>query len=391
MILKSLPLFLLLILLPDIYLYRVYVGRRGGAWTKVAWWAVCLLLLACTCLLAMTEDFTTQPQRPLNIFLFVLGVFTIPKAVFSLFDACGRWWSRRRRSRRSRRFGRVLGLLAAAFIAFATFYGSTAGFNKFEVRHIDYWSDELPAGFDGYRIALFSDAHVGSYQYDSAPVLEAAIDSLNAMGADAIFFLGDIQNTRPEEIERKLPVLSRLHAPDGVFSILGNHDYAHYIGGTREEKMASEAKTMALERQMGWRLLLNEHTLLRHGGDSIVLAGMEGNDGLGEDHGQPIWEKTVEGIDPQLFSIMLLHNPQFWQKYVVDYTDVPLTLSGHTHGGQVALFGFSPTKIMYSEDDGEYDIGRQHLFVTRGLGGLIPLRFNVTGEVVLLTLHKKPH
>ena len=250
MILKSLPLFLLLILLPDIYLYRVYVGRRGGAWTKVAWWAVCLLLLACTCLLALCEDFTPQPQRPLNIFLFVLGVFTIPKAVFSLFDACGRWWSRRRRSRRSRRFGRVLGLLAAAFIAFATFYGSTAGFNKFEVRHIDYWSDELPAGFDGYRIALFSDAHVGSFQYDSAPVLEAAIDSLNAMGADAIFVLGDIQNTRPEEIERKLPVLSRLHAPDGVFSILGNHDYSHYMGGTREEKMASEAKTMALERQM---------------------------------------------------------------------------------------------------------------------------------------------
>ena len=263
------------------------------------------------------------------------------------------------------------------------------GYNKFEVRHVDYWSSQLPVGFDGYRIALFSDIHVGSYMAASAPVLSAVVNSLNAMKADAVFFLGDIQNTRPEEIEKKLPVLSRLHAPDGVFSVMGNHDYSHYIGGTRAEKLAVEEKTKNLQRQMGWRLLLNENLLLRHGGDSIALAGMEGNDGKGEDHGLGIWEKAVDGIPPGLFTIMMVHNPNFWRKYVVPYTKVPLTLSGHTHGGQVSLLGFSFTKLFYSEDDGEYDIGDQHIFVTRGVGGLIPLRFNVTGEIVLLTLHKK--
>jgi len=387
MIYRALPLILLLILLPDIYLYRTGLRHAAGRWLKVGWWSLTALLLAITCLLALCPDFTPQPQQPLNIYLFVLGVFVVPKAAFTLCDACGHWLSRHRHLRRNP--GRPVGIALGAFAAFVTAYGATAGFNKFDVRHIDYVSADIPEGFDGYRIAVFSDAHVGSYTGDSAPVLEAAIDSLNAMKADAIFFLGDLQNTRPEEIEERLPLLSRLHAPDGVFSILGNHDYSHYIGGTREEKAACEAKTKALQRQMGWRLLLNGHTMLRHGGDSIVLAGMEGNDGRGEDHGWPIWEKTVEGIPPGMFTIMLLHNPLYWRRYVVEHTDAQLTLSGHTHGGQVSLFGLAPTRLVYGEDDGEYDAGQQHLFVSRGLGGLIPLRFGVTGEVVLLTLHRK--
>ena len=387
MILRALPLFLLLILLPDIYLYRTCLARRANRWVKMGWWGCTILLLAWTGWLALCDDFTPQPQRPLNVYLFVLGVFVIPKAALAFFDGCGRYCRRKRPCRRN--FGRPIGLLLAALSIYITIYGSTVGYNKFEVRHVDYWSSQLPVGFDGYRIALFSDIHVGSYMAASAPVLSAVVNSLNAMKADAVFFLGDIQNTRPEEIEKKLPVLSRLHAPDGVFSVMGNHDYSHYIGGTRAEKLAVEEKTKNLQRQMGWRLLLNENLLLRHGGDSIALAGMEGNDGKGEDHGLGIWEKAVDGIPPGLFTIMMVHNPNFWRKYVVPYTKVPLTLSGHTHGGQVSMLGFSFTKLFYSEDDGEYDIGDQHIFVTRGVGGLIPLRFNVTGEIVLLTLHKK--
>ena len=198
---------------------------------------------------------------------------------------------------------------------------------------------------------------------------------------------GDLQNTRPEEIQEHKPVLSRLKAPDGVYSILGNHDYSHYIGGTREEKLAAEKKTQRMEREMGWRLLLNESTIIHHGGDSIYLAGMKGNDGKGEDHDTPNYENTIKDIPKGVFSIMLLHNPRYWKPYVIEPSDIPLTLSGHTHGGQVNLFGMTTSSLVFDEYDGMYEVDGRHLYVSRGLGGLIPMRFNVTGEVVLLTLH----
>ena len=198
-----------------------------------------------------------------------------------------------------------------------------------------------------------------------------------------------MQNTRPSEIEKHKALLGRLKAPDGIFAILGNHDYAHYMDGTDKEKLGSEAMTKSILRGLGWHLLLNEHTMLYHQADSIALAGMEGNEGQGEDHGYPIWEKTTGGIADSLFTIMLVHNPNYWRKYVIPNDLAQLTLSGHTHGGQVRLMGVSTTTLIYDEDDGMYEQGDKSLFVTRGIGALIPLRFGVTGEVVLLTLHKK--
>ena len=121
----------------------------------------------------------------------------------------------------------ALGLIPA----WSTVYGSFFGFQELEVNRVDCYFDDLPKGFDGYRIALFSDAHVGSYTGGDSLVLERAVDSLLAMKADAIFFLGDLQNIGPWEIKEKATLLSRLTAPDGVYSILGNHDYSAYQGG----------------------------------------------------------------------------------------------------------------------------------------------------------------
>lgn len=388
MIARTFWLFILIILLPDIYLYRRMVRplAQHRRWVAVVWWAQMLLMLAATCCLALTRDFTPHPQWPLNVYLFILGVVTLPKVLLTLCDLAGRFL--RHRCHVQRNWGVPVGLFLGVVLAVVTVYGSMWGFDKFEVRRVDYSSAELPEAFDGYRIALWSDAHVGNYIGSSAHVLSEAIDSINALQPDAIFFLGDLQNVGPDEIEEQLPVLSRLTAPDGVYSILGNHDYSKYQGGTREEKMANEARTQDLQRQMGWRLLMNEHTLLRHRGDSIVLAGMEGNEEEGQDHGFAIWEKTTAGIPEGVFTIMLAHNPLHWRHYIIPHTQAQLTLSGHTHGGQVRLLGLTTT-VFFPEDDGMYEREGKHLFVTRGLGALIPLRFNVTGEVVLLTLHRK--
>ena len=389
MIARAFLLFVFIILLPDIYLYRRWLRprARGRRWLVLIWWSLTAVMLLATCLLATTRDFTPHPQTPLNVYLLVLGVFTLPKLLLMLADGAGRVLRHFTHGRHN--WGIPVGVVLGALYAFVTIYCSTLGFNKFEVNRVDYVSADLPKGFDGYRIAVWSDAHVGNYTDSKAYVLRDAIDSINAMRPDVIFFLGDLQNVGPDEIEACLPELSRLSAPDGVYSILGNHDYSKYLGGSRKEKLAAEKRTQDLQRQMGWRLLMNEHTLLRHGGDSIVLAGMEGNEEKDQDHGFAIWEKTVEGIEPGMFTIMLAHNPLHWQNYIIPNTDVQLTLSGHTHGGQVRIFGLSTTTLMFSEDDGMYECEGKHLFVSRGLGALIPLRFNVTGEVALLTLHRQ--
>lgn len=388
MIANSFIFIVLLILLPDIIIYQHYFRRPGvSIWVKMLWWGQTILMLACTVLLATTRDFTPHPQTPLNIFLFVVGVYLIPKMLWSFSTSFGRLLQKRFHGKHN--WGGIFGCGLALMSIYVTIYGSTIGFNKFEIRRVDYASADLPKGFDGYRIAVFSDAHVGNYEKDNR-LLCSLVDSINALHPDVVFFLGDLQNTQPSEIAVHQSVLSQIEASDGVFSILGNHDYSCYIGGTREEKMASEKETIAMERQMGWRLLLNEHTMLYHGGDSIALAGIEGNEVIvadDKDHGRGIFEKAVEGIPEGMFTIMLMHNPEHWGIDILPNTNIQLSLSGHTHGGQISLFGLTPVMFNYPEYNGMYERDGQHLFVTVGVGAMIPLRFGVTGEVVLLTMH----
>ena len=387
MIARIFILLILLIVLPDAYIYRRYLRRSGRRWMKVVWCGQLLAMLVYTTALAMTRDFTPQPQLPLNIYLFTIGVAILPKFIIVGCVVLGRWGIRLFHSRRN--WGVVPGVLLAVPCVFVTLYGSTIGYHQFDVRRIDCSFSDLPDAFDGYRIALFSDAHVGSYDNDENGVLTSAIDSINHLHPDVIFFLGDLQNTLPDEIAAHASTLSSLSAPDGVFSILGNHDYSKYKGGSRSEKLSSEKSMRDWHRRLGWHLLRNESCLLRHGPDSIVVAGLEGNEEEGTDHGLPQCRKALSGVSPGQFVIMLAHNPRLWRRNVLPETSAQLTLSGHTHGGQVGILGITTTTGLYSEDDGLYEEQGRFLFVTRGLGALIPLRFNVTGEVVLLTLHKK--
>ena len=388
MILRSWPLFILLIILPDYFLYRRFVaGRTTSVAWRVAWWIPTVVLTIYTVILTGTTNFTPENPRLLNLYLLVLGVFTLPKALTALTVWVADWIGRRRHWHRH--WGLAVGLAMGVVPAWVTIWGSFVGFQKLEVNRVDCYFDDLPQGFDGYRIAVFSDAHVGSYTGADSTVLIRAVDSLKTMKADAIVFLGDLQNIGPWEIKERKHVLSSLSAPDGVFSILGNHDYSAYQGGGFRRKLAQEKQTEQAERELGWQLLLNSNVVLRHRGDSIKLCGMEGNEKEGADHGIGLIHKALEGVDKGQFAILLAHNPRIWRKYALPLSDVQLTLSGHTHGGQMSLFGLSTTSLFYPEDDGLYEEGNRKLFVTRGLGALIPLRFNVTGEVVLLTLHRQ--
>lgn len=380
---------LLMIVLPCLYVDLRYLRRKrfGRVWVRMLWWLPGFCMTVFTVVLAMHPDFAPADTTALNFYLFLLGLLVVPNFVFALCSVVGlalKKWLHMRRN-----YGNHVGLAMVAVHWYVLIYGSTIGFNEIVVKHIDYASADLPAAFDGYRIVQFSDAHVGTYSSDRDYLLDAAVDSINAQHADMIVFTGDLQNMRPVEVERHARTLSALHAPDGVFSVLGNHDYADYLHADTATKAANCRRMVDLQRQLGWTLLRNEHRVVRLGGDSIIVAGME-NDGISKrspergDIG-----KTLSGTSPRDFVLMLQHDPSCWRRKILPQCNAQLTLSGHTHGMQFELFGWSPIAFKYSEWGGLYREGARAIFVSTGLGGFLPFRFGVPGEVVVITLHRK--
>lgn len=378
-----------MIVLPCLYVDLRYLRRKrfGRVWVRMLWWLPGFCMTVFTVVLAMHPDFAPADTTALNFYLFLLGLLVVPNFVFALCSVVGlalKKWLHMRRN-----YGNHVGLAMVAVHWYVLIYGSTIGFNEIVVKHIDYASADLPAAFDGYRIVQFSDAHVGTYSSDRDYLLDAAVDSINAQHADMIVFTGDLQNMRPVEVERHARTLSALHAPDGVFSVLGNHDYADYLHADAATKAANCRRMVDLQRQMGWTLLRNEHRVVRRGGDSIIVAGME-NDGISKrslERGDV--GKTLSGTSPRDFVLMLQHDPSCWRRKILPQCNAQLTLSGHTHGMQFELFGWSPIAFKYSEWGGLYREGARAIFVSTGLGGFLPFRFGVPGEVVVITLHRK--
>ena len=288
-----------------------------------------------------------------------------------------------------RKVWRKAALACTLFIWALAGYGFLYGFQQFEVRYVEYASPDLPEAFDGYRIVQFSDAHVGSLTGSRQWMVQRAVDSINAQKADAIVFTGDMQNVYPDELPPQAPFFRQLKAKDGVFAVLGNHDYAVYQKCDDAEKTTNCQKTVKAMRQMGFDLLLNEHRMISRDSDSIVIAGME-NWGVAQRMPRKgDVEQTLAGLTTHPFIIMLQHDPSCWRERILPECSAQLTLSGHTHGGQVSLFGWSPVALSYSEWSGMTYEGSRAINVSTGLGGLIPFRIGLPGEIVVITLRKK--
>lgn len=380
---------LIMIALPCLYVDLRYLRHKrfGRLWVRLLWWLPGFCMAVFTVVLATHRDFAPADTTALNFYLFLLGLLVVPNFMFALCSVVGLGVKRLFHLRRN--YGNYVGLVMVALHWYVLIYGSTIGFNKIVVRHIDYSSADLPAAFDGYRIVQFSDAHVGTYSSDRDYLLAAAMDSINAQRADMIVFTGDLQNMRPSEVRRHQHTLSSLHASDGVFSVLGNHDYADYLHPDDPSREANCREMVNLQRLMGWTLLCNEHRVVRRGGDSIVVAGME-NDGVSErSPARGDVAMTMKGVSPHSFVLMLQHDPSCWRRKILPQCSAQLTLSGHTHAMQFEVFGWSPIALKYKEWGGVYREGDRAINVSTGLGGFLPFRFGVPGEVVVITLHRK--
>ena len=387
MIAKSFLLFLALVVLPQLYFDWRYLWKKVW-WKRVLLWLPTIAMLVYTIILALERDFMPENQNSLFLYLFLLFIWTIPKAGYALCSWLGRcvgFWRKRHTN-----YGNLVGLFLVLFLWVVAFYGIFWGTRQLEVREIEYASSDLPESFDGYRIVQFSDAHVSTLQGLSylRPYFEKVIQTINELQGDIVVFTGDLQNTQPQDLYPAMDLLSTIQAKDGVYTVLGNHDYAAYLDCDKVEEVANLRETCSLEQQLGWTLLKNSHHTIQKGKESIVIAGME-NDGEGRFPQLGDIQNTLKGVGEDAFIVMLEHDPTSWQRKILPESRAQLTLSGHTHGGQFKLFGWSPVSLVTHEWLGRYDEGDRTLYVTAGVGALIPFRFGVPGEIVVITLKRK--
>lgn len=374
---------LLVTLLPDIYMYRRYVKRRlGNVWARIAWWLPTLLITVSTIGVSLTRDFAPHNLTLFNTYLFITALVVLPKLTFVLCSLAGRLARRMLKLRRN--WGNYVGLVLVLAELYILFHGTMVGTDRLNVRQVTIEFDDLPKAFDGYRIAQFTDVHLGSMKDE---LMLRAVTAIDDMRPDLIVFTGDIQNMGPDELPRFAQTLKRLKAKDGVMSVLGNHDYSRYVNLPPDEALRNERMTRDFENSVGWQLLLNDNRIVRRGSDSIVIAGGE-NDGRPPFPAKADLKKAMRGIHAKSFVVMLQHDPSAWRRHILPLTNAQLTLSGHTHGGQISLFGLRPTELVGKEDDGLYVEGKRKLFVSTGLGGFVPFRFYMNPEVVEITLKK---
>ena len=264
-------------------------------------------------------------------------------------------------------------------------WGTYVGFNSLEVVHVEFDSRDLPPEFDGYRIVQFSDMHIASYSGCRKDMVQRVVDSINAQHADLVVFTGDMQNREPSELLEHQKVLSTIKARDGVCSVLGNHDYPMYIDADDYTKYRNRGLIASYQRDMGWKMLNNGHTIVTRDSAHIVIAGME-NDGEGRFPQLGDIHTALSGVSRNEFVVMLEHDPSSWRRKILPKCHAQLTLSGHTHGGQFAFFGITPAQLKYKECNGMYRAGDRALYVTKGVGGVIPIRFGACPEIVVITL-----
>ncbi len=285
---------------------------------------------------------------------------------------------------RTSKFLIILGLLLSAIYV----YGRFVGTRQLEVQRVELSFADLPEAFDGYRLVQVSDLHVGSLPDG---VLHSVVDSINAQKPGLILFTGDLINSRSDELKPYISELKRLKAADAVVSVVGNHDYGFYETEDVKEAYMDEGRVVNMQQDdLKWRVLLNEHRWLYAPDSSrIAIAGMEddGQPPFSDEHGN--LGMTLRGIRRSDFVIMLEHNPDSWRRKILRHCHAQLTLSGHTHGGQLSLFGLSPAALRFHCYNGLYTIADRHLYVSKGVGGAIPFRLGAKPEIVVITLKKK--
>ncbi|WP_026897054.1 metallophosphoesterase [Daejeonella oryzae] len=283
------------------------------------------------------------------------------------------------------------GMIVAAVPLASLTYGMASGAYDYRIKRQALYLPNLPKSFDGITLAQISDVHSGSF-YDRKAVL-GGVELLQSQKPDLIFFTGDLVNNIASEMRDYQDIFSKLNAPLGVFSVLGNHDYGDYHFG--KEPSAAKAKNLAdvkaTHKNMGWDLLLNENRKIKIGSEEIAIIGIE-NWGAGRFAKYGNMAEAVKGTDQSPLKLLLSHDPSHWRAQVLpEYPQIDAMFSGHTHGMQFGVvaekFQWSPVQYIYSEWAGLYQEQNQQLYVNVGYGFLgYPGRVGILPEITIFEL-----
>jgi len=276
-----------------------------------------------------------------------------------------------------------------------TLFGSMVyGFSnkyRYQVNRMKLHYQNLPLAFRGLRIVHISDIHSGSLMDKKA--VQKGIEKIMREKPDLILFTGDLVNDRHSEMTDYKNVFSKLTAPLGVYSTLGNHDYGDYVQWeSREAKVDNLNKLMALHEEMGWKLLMNEHIILNRKNEQIAVIGIENWSAKGNFPKYGKLKEAYQGSETIPFKILMSHDPSHWDAEVrKNYSDIDLMLSGHTHGMQFGVeipgFKWSPVQYVYKQWAGLYEAEQQKLYVNRGFGFIgYPGRVGILPEITVLEL-----
>lgn len=352
--------------LPDFWLWHNGVSE-WPLLLAILWWVPSLLLVLAEVGLQMGFFHKLSVRVLFTTILFS----AFPKVVFILFDAFLPWF-----------FALIPALGVMGWFAF----GFIEGWKRLELKHITFTSPDLPPYFDGYRLVQITDFHLGSFPPGN-DFVQKVVDATNNEEPDMILFTGDLVNNQASEVEPYLDTLGQLHASDGIYSIWGNHDYCEYgnnhsIGALKRNRRM----LYGYQESLGWHQLMNEHHVVSHGMASIAVIGVE-NPGQPPFTNRSNLKKAMKGLNPDMFKILLSHDPHHWRREVVG-KKIQLTLAGHTHAGQLKIGKWTPARMAFKEWGGAYRIGEQMLYVSSGIGGSFPFRLGAWPELTVITLKR---
>lgn len=416
-----------LMILLDIYVFQAVrflsasLSPRGKAILYSVYWLVSALSVVTTLLLPYMYQTGTRKKLIIYAFAIVVGLFItklVASAVF-LVDDIRRLFTYIFRSTGIAPMGAPgegisrsaflswLGIAAGGTLFTSLLYGFSNKYN-YRVRRVQLAFDFLPEAFRGLKVVQLSDIHSGSFQNKDA--VARGVELALKEKPDLILFTGDLVNDRAVEMDEYKEVFSRLKAPMGVYSVLGNHDYGDYFpwpdrddehhqkeqeAGKRLRSPLQEqnlASLMNVHKDMNWRLLMNEHVVLEKDGHKMAVIGIENWSARGNFPKYGKLHEAIKGAEDIPFKILMSHDPSHWDAEVTQqYKDIHLTLSGHTHGMQFGVeipgFKWSPVKLMYKKWAGLYEEGNQKLYVNRGFGFIgYPGRVGILPEITVIEL-----
>lgn len=287
----------------------------------------------------------------------------------------------------------LIGLFSGFLPFFVILYSVFRSLYRFKAHRIKINFSALPANFEGLRIVHISDLHLGSFK-SRHHILDRAVNIINHLKPDFIFFTGDLVNNHAWELKGWQTVLKKMEAKMGKFAVLGNHDYGDYsYWKNKKAKQSNFGSIKYFYKKIDFNLLLNEAVIIEKNGEKIAIVGVE-------NWGKPPFKqygdlkKAMKKVSEIPFKILLSHDPSHWNEEITDKTNIALTLSGHTHGMQAGIQikskNWSPIQYKYKQWAGLYKHFNQYLYVTRGVGWMgFPGRLGMRPEITLIELYQE--